>query len=155
MGFETNKRFARDFNSKSETVEIGGKVCRFRSQGEIKLARHLELLKIGGHIRDWQFEQTTFRFPDDKYLVDFDVILPDGSLEYYEYKGMFDARSRRKLSLIQKYRPEVRVNLVFGSKADARKVSKKMASACKRVCVLSATKGLIDFDRTEIVRKRK
>lgn len=145
MGFEKDRRFARDFHNKPEDVCIGGKSFRVRSQGEKKLAQYLELLKVGGHIKEWDFEQTTFIFPDDKYLVDFDVRTNKDEPEYYEYKGMFDARARRKLMLLQKYRPEVKLTLVFGSKRDAKKVSKKMASFCKRVCILT-TKGLIDYD---------
>lgn len=143
MGFEKNKRFAKNFNNRPETVSIGGKECHFRSQGEIKLANYLELLKAGGHIQDWFYEQTTFVFPDDKYIVDFDVRNNDNTFEYYEYKGMFDARARRKLKLLNKYRPEIQLNLVFGNKRDAKKVSRVMASHCKRICVLTA-KGLID-----------
>jgi len=145
MGFESNKRFAKDFNNKPEEVCIGGKSFRVRSQGEKKLALYLELLKVGGHIKEWDFEQTTFHFPDDKYLVDFDVRTNNDEPEYYEYKGLFDARSRRKLQLLQKYRPEVKLTLVFAKRSDAKKVSKKMASFCKRVCILTA-KGLIDYN---------
>jgi len=143
MGFEKNKRFARDYNNRRETCVVGGKECSFRSQLEKQVAQYLELLKVSGHIKDWAHEQTTFRFPDDRYLVDFDVLNPDGSFEYVEAKGQFDSRTRRKLMLIQKYRPEVKLTLVFKNKRDAAKVSRKMASACKRVCVLTA-KGLAD-----------
>jgi hypothetical protein len=152
MGFEKNRRLQRDFKNRSETAIIGGKTCSFRSQGEIRLANYLELLKVGGHIKDWAFEQTTFHFPDDKYLVDFDVLYPDGRFGYFEYKGMFDARSRRKLKLLMKYKPEVELTLVFGSKSDARRVSRPIANFCKRICVMTA-KGLIDLDRTETIRK--
>ena len=138
------QRRTRMFICRPETIEIGGKTYRYRSQGEVRLARYLDLLKGAGVIKDWAYEQTTFVFPDDRYVIDFDVILPDGRLEYYEYKGMFDARSRRKLKLLLKYRPEVRLNLVFGQKSDARKVSKRLAAACNRLCVLGRN-GLIDI----------
>jgi hypothetical protein len=150
MGFEVDKRLCKEYNNRSEDVCIGGKSFRVRSQGEKKLAMYLEMLKLSGHIKDWAFEQTTFYFPDKlhpviTYLVDFDVLNIDGTFEYYEFKGLFDSNMRRKLKLLGEYRPEVRLTLVFNKKADARKVSKKMASFCKRVCILTA-KGLIDYD---------
>lgn len=153
MGFEKNKWIVKDYNNHRESLTIGGKSCDFRSKGEARLANYLQLLKISGHIKDWAFEQTTFVFPDDKYLVDFDVLYPDGRFGYFEYKGYFDARSRKKLKLIMKYYPEAEITMVFGSKSDARRVSRPMANFCKRICILTA-KGLIDLDQTEIVRKK-
>jgi hypothetical protein len=136
MGYETNKRLIRDYHNRRETVTIGGKTFTVRSQLEKKIALYLDLLKANGHIKDWAFEQTTFRFPDDTYLVDFDVLENDGSFYYLEAKGYFDARSRRKLKLLNKYRPEVRLMLVLQSKSGLKKLglAKKY---CWRVCLLS------------------
>jgi hypothetical protein len=142
MGFEKNKRFAADFNNRPETANIGGKECHFRSQFELHFAQYLEMLKVGRAIKDWAFEQTTFTFPDDKYLVDFDVINPDGTFEYFEVKGHWDARAKRKLKLLNKYRPEVQITLVFQSKRDMGKVSKRLTSYCKRVAIFRGMKGL-------------
>ena len=144
LGFESNKRIYKKYGNKPEHCTIGGKDMYVRSQGEKKLAEYLELLKVGGCIKDWAFEQTTFTFPDDKYLVDFDVINPDGTFEYYEWKGFFDARSRRKLQLLEKYRPEVVITMVFANKSGALKFKRsKLSRFCKRVCTLTV-KGLID-----------
>ena len=96
MGFETNKRIARDFNNRRETCEIGGKACNFRSQ----------------------------------------VLRPDGTWFHIEAKGHPDARARRKLKLLNKYRPEVEIWMVFQSKRDAAKLGLSGRKYCKRVCLL-------------------
>jgi len=142
MGFEPNKRIARDFNNKRMTETVGGKECNFRSKLEFRIAKYLQLLKDTGHIKDWAFEQTTFHFPDDRYLVDFDVLENDGNFYYIEGKGHPDERARRKLRLLNKYKPEVKIMMVFQSKRDAAKLglAKKY---CWRVCLLNElTKGI-------------
>lgn len=145
MGFEKNKRFKKNYNNKPETATVGDKTCRFRSQGEIKLARYFELLKYTGHIKDWAYEQTRFVFPDSSYLVDFDILNNDGTFEYYEYKGHYETDTRKKIILLNKYRPEVKLSLVFAKKADAKKVSRKIASMLNRVCIFQGIKGLEDY----------
>lgn len=132
-----------DWKNKPSTETIGGKTCNFRSKLEYKIAKYLQLLKDSGHIKDWQFEQTTFIFPDDRYLVDFDILENDGNFYYIEAKGRPDARTKRKLKLLAKYRPEVRVMLVFQNKKDIARLglSKKY---CWRVCLLrDLTKDII------------
>jgi hypothetical protein len=144
MGFETDKRIARDFNSKRMTETVGGKTCNFRSKLEFRVAKYLQLLKDTGHIKDWAFEQTNFVFPDDEYLVDFDVLENDGSFYYIEAKGHPDERARRKLRLLNKYRPEVKIMMVFQNKKDAAKLGLAGRKYCWRVCLLNElTKGII------------
>lgn len=148
MGFEKGRKFAKNYNNRPETVTIGGKTYRFRSQGEIRLAHYFEMLKNSGHIKDWAYEQTTFVFPDSKYLVDFDILNNDGTFEYYEYKGHYQNDTRKKIILLNKYRPEVKLSLVFKSRADAKKVSSKMQGLLHRLCIYGGlTKGLIDYER--------
>ena len=142
MGYE-KQGFARTYNNRRETLEIGGQVCNFRSQLEKKVAQYLEVLRVGGHIKSWSFETTTFQFPDDKWLVDFDIRNNDDTFEYYEAKGMFDARARRKLKLVAKYRPDAKITMVFQNKRDMQKarLSRKYAH---RFCLLSElTKGIV------------
>lgn len=147
MGFEPNRKLAKEYNNKRESVCIDGKTCHFRSQLEKEFAHYLQMLKDSGHIKDWAYEQTTFRFPDSSYLVDFDVLNIDGSFEYYECKGLFEADTRRKIKLLNKYRPEVKLTLVFRKRSDARPVSKKVAGMLKRVCIFKGfCHGLTDYD---------
>jgi len=142
MGFEADKRIRKKYGNVPTTATItalnlyNNKTYYFRSKAEVKLARYLQLLKDAKQIKDYAYEQTTFHFPDDRYLVDFDVLNNDGSFEYFEMKGMFDARSRRKLRLINKYRPEVKLTMVFSSRRSAAKLglAKKYVD---RVCILT------------------
>lgn len=148
MGFEKYKRITRKYGNIPETSMIGGKVCNFRSQGEKRLAQYLELLKVGGYIRDWAFEQTTFHFPyGGRYLVDFDVLTADGCIEYYEFKGMFkksDADNLEKLFMI---RPEVRLTMVFEDLRQAAKFARRKVSRfCKLKIQSKAKHELKDFD---------
>jgi hypothetical protein len=155
MGFAPDKHFETKYGNKPRTAEVGGKVCRFRSGGEYDLACYLELLKIGGYIRDWAFEQTTFRFPFGvRYLVDFDVINNDGTFEYYEFKGQFKNSDRLKLATLFDKRPEVKLTIVFKNRREAAKIARsKIAGGFKRICLLGKT-GLDDFDG-KVPRKRK
>jgi len=136
--------FRVDYRNQMAIAEVGGKKCRFRSQLEWRFARYLELLKCSGQISEWQYEAAQFCFPDDKWLVDFVVQLPGGEIEYYECKGYFDARSRRKIRLLSKYYPEIQINFVFAKKSDAKRLSKRARAACKRICVFG-TRGLVDI----------
>jgi len=130
-------------NKRMPNTEVGGKVCDFRSRLEYTVARYLQLLKEGGHMHDWLFENTNFQFPDDRYLIDFDVLENEGSVYYLEAKAYFDARSRRKLTLLDKYRPEVRIMLVMQNKAGIKKLG-RAREYCWRVCLLSElTRGIV------------
>jgi hypothetical protein len=143
MGYELNKRLIIDHHNKPEQVTIGGKTHKFRSQGEIKLAHYFELLKIGGHISDWFYETTNFIFPDDTYLVDFDIRNNDNTFEYYELKGYLTAKSKRNIRLLNKYRPEVKLTMVFLDKKNMKKMG-LLANKIHRVCLLKElTHGIV------------
>ena len=121
MGFNEPK-LAKTYNNRRERAEIGGKICNFRSQLEKRVAEILELQKISKHIKDWEYETHTFTFPDDKWLIDFVVRENDDSFYYIEAKGHFEARDRRKLKLLAKYRPEVRVLYIMQSQRDIKRM---------------------------------
>ena len=144
MGFEPHRTIQFDFNNKAGWHTVGRNSYYFRSLFEWHFAEYLEMLFVGKAIKGWEFEQTTFTFPDDKYLVDFDVLNNDGTFEYIECKGHWDARAKRKIQLLNKYRPEVQLTVVFQNRKDMKKVSKKMASMCKRIALFSKTRGLSD-----------
>jgi hypothetical protein len=149
MGFEVNKKFAKNYRNRPETMEIGGKTYNFRSQLEIKVAKYLELLKVSGQIKDWAYEQTTFTFDDQivckKYIIDFDVIRPDGTFYYIEAKGYVDKHTIDRLTVLFTKRPEVRVWMVFQGKRDRDKfLRRKVSRQCDRVLVLSdMTRGIV------------
>ena len=148
MGFEKNRRFARDFNNQRQTVQYGDKVCNYRSKLERRIGDYLEMLKIGKHIKDWAYEQTVFRFKNvvlQKYIMDFDVIRPDGTFFYIEAKGMMDKHSRDRIIVLLDERPEVELWVAFSNKRDKVKFERtKISRQCKRVCVVSElTRGLL------------
>lgn len=121
MGFEQNKALIIDHHNQRIEEVVGGKLCKFRSKGERRLAHYLELLKCNGHIRDWAYEQTTFIFREEikgakMWKVDFDVLNNDGTLEYYEYKGWLKSSDVTKFRRLAKYRPECRVTLVMSGR---------------------------------------
>ena len=146
LGFEKIKRIAKNYNNQRSTCEIGGKVCNFRSKIEKKVAEYLELLKQAGHIKNWWYEQTTFHFPDDNWLIDFDVRENDDTFWYIECKGQFEARDRKKLKLLDKYRPEVKLLYVFWRKQHIEKMglaARKYLHWRKPVTLKELTKGII------------
>lgn len=157
MGFEAVKIIHKKYGNLSETSTIGGKHCNFRSRGEKRLAQYLELLKIGGYIKDWAFEQTLFKTSDgDKFwLVDFDVLNNDGTFCYYEFKGMVKQQDVTKLQLLFETRPEVKLTMVFESRISAAKLARRKISRYFLIKILTA-RGLMEFDnRLPQKRKRK
>jgi hypothetical protein len=53
------------------------------------------------------------------------------------------AKSKRNLRLLAKYKPEVRLWLVFSAKKDLKKLSGKLAGMCERVMTVSElTRGI-------------
>ena len=145
MGFESNRRLRKQYNSRAEDVCIGGKSFRVRSQLEKKMAEYLQILKESGHIADWNFEFMNFKFPDNSWLIDFTITELDGNFYHIETKGHFEARDRKKLKLLFKYFPQARVLYVFQHAADKNKMglSAKYLWWRKPVCINELTKGII------------
>ena len=101
---------------------IGGKHYKFRSKLECNWAKYLQFLKESGEIYDWRYEQTKFLFPDEtigakQFLVDFDVLNNDWTLEYHETKGWLQGKDVTKFKRVAKYRPEVKITLIMSGKA--------------------------------------
>lgn len=155
MGFEKNKTLVVNHNNTRVTAIIGGKTCKFRSKGEHNLALYFQFLKEQEHIKDWAFEQTTFRFMDEtrgakQFLVDFDILNNDGTFEYYEYKGWLKGSDVTKFRRVAKYRPEAQITLVMSgkSKKDANRI-RQISKYAKRVIyardILGPLKGFLNF----------
>ena len=143
MGFEKNRRLAVNYRNKRCTEIVGGKTCNFRSQLEYRVAKYLEVLKVAKQIKDWHYERTKFKFPDDSYLVDFDVEELDGSVYHIEAKGYITAKTRRNLRLLGKYEPDVILDMVFANKRDMAKL-RTGAKYCRRVVWIGdLTRGII------------
>lgn len=89
----------------------------FRSRMERNYARYLNLLQDNGQIKGWRYEPTTFWFRGIQrgtvsYKPDFEVTMPDGSVEFHETKGWLDDKSRVKLRRMAKYHPTVKIVLI-------------------------------------------
>ncbi|MFA5298702.1 MAG: hypothetical protein WC389_10905 [Lutibacter sp.] len=124
---------------------IGGKVCKFRSKGEHKLAKYFELLKQSGHIKDWEHESHKFTFGNIfSWLIDFTIRNNDDTFEYFEYKGYVEPDTKRKLYAVAEYYPQAKITLVMANNKGVKKLGVRATSCCKRVCLLSElTKGII------------
>ena len=141
MGFEKTKRFRRKFGNKPVTVCYNGTVYKFRSKLEYAWANHLEFLKKGKEIKDWDYESHTFKFDNigvEKWLIDFTVRNNDDTIEYYECKGFMQKSDIDKLKLLNRDRPEVQVTYVFGSKP---KISVHKMGLLERYCKRVITNG--------------
>jgi hypothetical protein len=89
----------------------------FRSKWEANYALYLDFLIKNGDINNWEFENKVFVFEPIKfgtrsYRPDFEVTMPDGSIEYHEVKGYMDGRSKTKLKRMEKYFPDVKLILI-------------------------------------------
>ena len=143
MGFEPNRRLAKDYHNVRVEDTIGDKHYWFRSKLEHKLAQYLQLMKDTEYIKSWYYENTRFKFPDSSWLVDFMVRNNDNTVEFWEAKGLCEADTKRKIKLLAKYRPEVVITMVFQNKRDMEKFGKYKAF-CKRVCLIKElTRGII------------
>ena len=141
MGFEKNRRLVMDFKNQRVTATIGGKTCNFRSKLEYRWALYLQWQVEQGLIKDWWYEQTTFRFTDEiagalKYLIDFDIRNNDDSFYYQECKGYLSARDRSKFRKVAKYYPETIIDLVV--------MQPKAIPANNRRIVLKYCRRIID-----------
>lgn len=96
---------------------IGGKRHYYRSLWEQNIACYLEILKKAGQVKKWEYEPDTFWFHQisrgiRSYTPDFKVWLPDGTLWYWEVKGIMDSKSKTKIKRMKKYYPDIRLRLI-------------------------------------------
>ena len=111
-----------DYHNQPQDAMVGGKHYKFRSKLECNWAKYLQFLKESDEIADWRYEQTTFLFPDEtrgakQFLVDFDILNNDWTLEYHETKGWLQGKDVMKFKRVAKYRPEVKIMLIMSGKA--------------------------------------
>lgn len=86
----------------------------YASKLEAAYAAHLAKQKEDGEILFW-LEQVPFRFWDgSKYVLDFMVFTSDGDVRFIETKGRETSDFRRKVKLIAREYPQVRLTIVKG-----------------------------------------
>ena len=103
--------------AKAQWITIEDKEYYFRSQWELKYAKHLAFLKKINDIQDWEHEPHTFWFLEIKrgvrsYLPDFKVTRKDGTHYWVEVKGFMDPKSVTKLKRMKKYYPNEEVKVI-------------------------------------------
>ena len=115
--------------SQGQRADLGN--IFFRSSWEANYARYLNYLISKGIIYKWEFEPDTFWFESIKrgvrsYLPDFKIWDSEISDPYYvEVKGWMDDKSKTKLKRMNKYYPNIRVDLVC--QKTYRELQKKMS----------------------------
>jgi len=83
MSFRTRFKGPRD-NTKYGKRHKPGEMNKTESE----YAQMLQLRKLAGEIEEWRFESITFKLADDtRYTPDFEILFPDGSMEYVDAKG--------------------------------------------------------------------
>lgn len=94
---------------------------------EAKYAEHLEALKQAGEIISWRFEEQKFRLADKTwYTPDFQIMLPDGSIQYHETKGFMQDDANVKLKAVaDKFREYGWVLVTWDSKSKNWKFQEK------------------------------
>ncbi|MDP8237680.1 MAG: DUF1064 domain-containing protein [Candidatus Hatepunaea meridiana] len=71
---------------------------------ELRYANHLRTLLLAGEIHSFSFERHNLKLADKTYYKpDFEVMLPDGSIEFHEVKGFMrdDANVKIKVAAAQ------------------------------------------------------
>jgi hypothetical protein len=145
MGFEKCKKFAKTYNNTWVRTVINGKAYNFRSKGEYKLALYLEAIRVFGLIKNWEHESHNFVFGNIfSWLVDFTVRNNDDTFEYFEYKGLVEMDTKRKLYALAEYYPKTVITMVMADRRGVKKLGSRASCICKRVCLLSElTKGVL------------
>ena len=133
MGFE-KITFRRKYGNVPVNAEIGGRTFHFKSKLEYRWGQHLELLKIGKHIKDWFYEFHTFYFENaatPSYTPDFLIRNNDNSFEYHETKGMVEKRTINTVKALFDERPAVKITMVFWRKP---KIASVKRTQLERYC---------------------
>lgn len=133
---------------KRVTELIGGKTYTYRSKFEYRYAVYLEVLKNGGEILDWYYEdEDTFSEVKHKsgkveiYRPDFAIDCVDGTLALHEVKGYFRSCDATKMKLfIEQY--DTPLVLIFAR----RPVKAQLYRAQKLEPHLEAKGGRIIWD---------
>lgn len=104
----------------SRKIEIDGHV--FDSKKEAEYYQQLKLRKMAGEIKDFElqpefvlqegFKKNGKTYREIKYLADFKVIYPDGSIEIIDIKGMETQVFRLKHKLFEYKYPELELKVV-------------------------------------------
>ena len=96
---------------------VAGHRLYFRSAWEYRYALYLQYLKKDEKIETWEHEPQTFYFEGIKrgvtnYKPDYRINNFDGTHEWVDVKGYWDAKSLTKVKRFRKYFPQEKLTLV-------------------------------------------
>lgn len=87
---------------RNRRVEFMGRT--YPSATEAALAQALELRRQGGDIASWHNQpKFTLGIPENVYIADFRVVMPDGSIHIYDAKGRETEKFRHNVRLWKVY----------------------------------------------------
>ncbi len=76
-------------------------------------ADHLRTLQLAGEIHSYAFERHNLKLADKTYFKpDFEVMLPDGSIEFHEVKGYMQEDANVKLKVAAQQFPQYVFRLI-------------------------------------------
>lgn len=80
---------------------------------ERRYADHLRTLQLAGEIHSFAFERHNLKLADKTYYKpDFEVMLPDGSIEFHEVKGFMEEDANVKIKVAADQFPQFVFRLV-------------------------------------------
>lgn len=106
----------------------------YRSQWEAEYAGVLEMRFRAGEIAAYGYERMTLRLPGDvRYTFDFDCVLPDGTIECHEVKGMLREVARDRLRSAVATFPHFHWYLIGQSRVPTRLMSPADVPSARKV----------------------
>jgi len=101
------------------------KYAPYASSYERDYAKHLQLRKLAGEIRDWKLEPSRFLIGFDcRYKPDFQVVMNDGTIEFHEVKGFMRDDANVKLKTAATTFPQYPFILVTWDKSTGWKLKR-------------------------------
>ncbi len=74
---------------------------------ESRYADHLRTLQLAGEIHSFSFERHNLKLADRTYYKpDFEVMMPDGTVEFHEVKGYMPEDANVKLKVVAQQFPQ-------------------------------------------------
>lgn len=90
---------------------------------ERRYADHLRMLQLAGEIHSFAFERHNLKLADKTYYKpDFEVMLPDGTIEFHETKGFMQEDANVKIKVAADQFPQFVFRLVQWDRLDGWKI---------------------------------
>ena len=91
---------------------------------ERRYADHLRSLQLAGEIHSFAFERHNLKLADKTYYKpDFEVMLPDGTIEFHEVKGFMQDDANVKIKVAAQQFPQYVFHLVQWDKWTGWKIT--------------------------------